>query len=196
MRKLAQIENGVVVNVIAAPALKTETEITDALQQRQAALMQVKNDDETPYYTSEQIADALASYEAELRADPWADYPDAGGAQIGDTYDAETGVYTRPEPVIVAADLSRRQFEYMLALTGFGDVWDALAQAAKDAGNLDTFAALSAERKAANFNQERTLAVVAQFRDQAAFLAPGIDLSDAAIKTAWAQAETYSGLGV
>ena len=195
MRRLAQIENGVVTNVIAAPALKSETEITDALQQRQAALMQVKNDDETPYYSGDQIAAALASYEVELRADPFADLPDAGAAQIGDAYDAATGVFTRPDPVETYADLSKRKFEFMLALTGFGEVWDQLAAAAKSAGDVSTYAGLIAERSGANFRHDVTLITVGAFRDQAAAIAPGVDLSDAAINAAWKQAEQFQGVG-
>ena len=195
MRKLAQIENGIVVNVIVAPGLLSEEEITDRLQKRQAALMQVKNEDETAYYSEVQITQFLADLEAELRADPWADLPEAGAAGIGWAYDAATGEFTPPEPVERFADLSRRQFEFMLALTGFGDVWNALAEGAKAAGDMVTYASLVAERAGSKFRHDVTLATVAKFRAAAAQIAPDTDLSDEAISASWKLAEKFKGAG-
>lgn len=101
------------------------------------------------------------------------------------------GQISPPPPAV----LDPARFEYMLALTGFGDVWDALEQAARDGGDMVTFAALRAERRRKSFYQDVTLAVVAQFRRQAAQIAPGVDLSDDAIKAAWEQAAQWGGLG-
>ncbi len=103
----------------------------------------------------------------------------------------EEGALPAPAPAV----LDPAQFEFLLALTGFGDVWDGLEQAAKDGGDMVTFAALRAERRRKSFLQARTLAVVAQFRAQAAQIAPGVDLSDDAINAAWTQAEQWGGLG-
>lgn len=195
MRKLAVIESGLVVNVIKAPEPKTEAEITDALQRRQSAMMQVKNDDETAFYSEAQISEFLASYEAELRHDPFADYPLAGSAGIGWTYDAETGEFSEPEHVEAFADLTRKQFEFLLALTGFGDVWDALAEGAKASGDMLGYAQLKAERMGNTFRHDVTLATVAKFRPVAEQIAPEVDLSDQAITTAWEQALKFKGVG-
>lgn len=98
------------------------------------------------------------------------------------------------EPAPEAPVLSPAQFEFLLALTGFGAVWDQLAQAAKSAGDLAQYAALMAERRRSRFEQERTLNVVAQFRPVVAQIAPEVDLSEQAIKAAWDQAAAWGGL--
>lgn len=92
-----------------------------------------------------------------------------------------------------APDLNAAQFEYLLANTGFGDVWDALEADAKG-GDRRQFAALRAERKRRTFKYDRVLQVVARFRDVAAQIAPGVDLSDSAIHAAWLEAENWGGL--
>ena len=92
------------------------------------------------------------------------------------------------------SDLSPTRFEFLLALTGFGEVWDAIAQQAKNSGDRSTYAALMAERKRSVFKLDRVLVVVEQFRDQAATAFPDVDLSEKAIRDAWKQAETYKGL--
>lgn len=190
MRTFAEIENGVVVNTFTAPETLTETEINDRLQKRQAALMQVKNDDETPYYSDVEITSDLDALEAELRADPWADYVAIkNGAGIGWTYDAQTDAFTAPERVERFADLSRRQFEFLLALTGFGEVWDAIADSARAQGDMATYAALKAERSGNKFRHDVTLATVATFR--AGHTVP----TDEEINTAWKQAEDFKGIG-
>jgi hypothetical protein len=101
---------------------------------------------------------------------------------------------TPPPPPPEPPELSRAQFDYLLALTGFGAVWDALADNAEAAGDRETFARLKAERSRSRFRLDVTLAVVAQFRDQAAQIAPDIDLSDEAIRQAWTKAADYRGM--
>ena len=86
--------------------------------------------------------------------------------------------------------LSASQFAYLLALTGFDEVWDALEAAAKDADRAQ-YASLRAERARGSFRLSVTLGVVAKFRAMAAQIAPGVDLSEAAIRAAWGQAEAY-----
>jgi len=112
---------------------------------------------------------------------------------------AETGEITvqeyTPEPKVYAPrNLTPAQFEYLLALSGFGAVWDAIAGDAAAGGDMETYAALMAERKRSRFRLDTVLAVVAQFADQAAAIAPEVDLSEAAIRAAWKQAEEYRGL--
>ena len=102
------------------------------------------------------------------------------------------GAYVAPDPVPV--DLSPAQFEYLLALTGFGEVWDAIAGQAKAAGDTSTFAALTAERRRGRFVLAVVLDVAARFRAAAAQIAPDVDLSDAAIRAAWDEAAQYGGL--
>lgn len=99
-----------------------------------------------------------------------------------------------PPPPDLPARLSPPQFEFLLTLTGFGDVWDALADQAKATGDLHVYAALRAERKRSRFNLDRVLKVVAAYADAAAQIAPDVDLSETAIRTAWEQAEQFEGL--
>lgn len=102
----------------------------------------------------------------------------------------EEGEMPPAEPAV----LDPAQFEFLLALTGFGDVWDGLEAAAKAAGQMPQYAALKAERKRRTFRLDRTLAVVAQFRATAAQIAPDVDLTETAIRSAWAQAAAWKGL--
>jgi hypothetical protein len=88
----------------------------------------------------------------------------------------------------VAGDLSPRRFEYLLAFTGLGDVWDAI-QAELKTRDRAQFAQLAAQRRALSFSQVKTLEFVAMFRPVAAQVAPDVDLSDDAIKAAWIMAE-------
>lgn len=97
-----------------------------------------------------------------------------------------------PPPTDDERFLTPVQFEYMLANAGFDDVWGALEVAAKPADRAQ-FAMLKAERVRPKFQLARTLQIVATFRDTAAQLVPGFDLSEAAIRAAWDQAETYGG---
>lgn len=97
-----------------------------------------------------------------------------------------------PEPV---RTLTRKQFTFLLRLTGFGAVWDALMNAAEAKGDRITAAALEAERAGDVFRLDRTLQVVASMREQAAKLVPDVDLSEAAIREAWETAEQFKGIG-
>lgn len=81
-------------------------------------------------------------------------------------------------------DLSKVEFEYLLALTGLDDVWGALEAALKDTDRA-TYAAIRSQRVQTNFRQATTLGFVAQLRDLAATVAPAADLSDSAIIAAW-----------
>lgn len=102
----------------------------------------------------------------------------------------EGGEWVYRAPPYVPSDLSPPQFEYLLALTGFGEVWDGLAAQAKASGDMETFAALTAERRRSRFRLETVLSVVARFADQAP---EGVDLSEGAIRAAWKAAEGYRG---
>lgn len=86
--------------------------------------------------------------------------------------------------------LSPVKFAYLLALTGFGDVWDALEVGAKTT-NIEQYATLKAERARTRFQLSKTLEIVDSFRPAAAVIAPDVDLSEAAIRAAWDQAEHY-----
>ena len=98
------------------------------------------------------------------------------------------------EPPAPPEYLTAPQFEYLLALTGFGDVWDALAARALETGDRGLCAALKAERSRSRFELVNVLAVVEQFRDAAAQIAPDVDLSETAIRAAWQDAKAYRGL--
>lgn len=96
--------------------------------------------------------------------------------------------YVAPEIVVnLHPDLTPRRFEWLLAYTGLGDVWDALELALKDTDRA-AFAKVKSERRAASYQIGVTLDLVAQFRPMAAQVAPGVDLSDDAIKAAWEMA--------
>jgi dihydroorotate dehydrogenase len=95
-----------------------------------------------------------------------------------------------PKTVVVVPDLTPKRFEYLLALTGLDDIWDALEDATKGVDAVQ-YATLKAERKSNTFRQAETLAMVAKFRPMAAKLSPDVDLSDEAIKAAWNDAAEY-----
>ena len=119
----------------------------------------------------------LGTLQVQLRPDQ--DYQYINGAWV----------YVEPEPApYVASDLSPRRFEYLLAVTGLGYVWDAI-QADLEGRDVEAYAQLAAQRSAGSFSQVKTLAFVAMFKPTADKVAPDIDLSDAAIKAAWKKAE-------
>jgi|GEM_PF-2986620 len=92
------------------------------------------------------------------------------------------------------ANLSPRRFEWLLAKTGLDEVWDGVErhlQSSADPADRDRYASLRAARRARYFTLDDTLAMVAQFRPLVTQLFPGVDVSDAAIRAAWAQAEQY-----
>ena len=127
-----------------------------------------------------------------------ADYP-AGTVEVPLRPSAhhhwEGGAWVYRAPPYAPRDLTPAQFEYLLALTGFGAVWDAIAGDAAAGGDMVTYAALMAERKRSRFRLDTVLSVVAQFADQAAAIAPEVNLSETAIRAAWKKAEEYGGLG-
>jgi hypothetical protein len=86
------------------------------------------------------------------------------------------------------SDLTPRRFEWLLAFTGLGDVWDALAAELKSTDRA-MFAQLKAQRSALSFSQDKTLRLIAMFAETAQRVAPDADLSDKAIKDAWKLAE-------
>lgn len=99
-----------------------------------------------------------------------------------------------PPPGDDARTLSPPQFAYLLALTGFDDVWDTLEKHFK-AKDRAQYASLKAERSRSYFVLSRTLEIVATFRPMAAQIAPDTDLSEKAIRDGWAKAETFGGQG-
>lgn len=79
------------------------------------------------------------------------------------------------------------RFEWMLAFTGLETVWAALEAALRDTDRL-AYATIRAQRAQARFRLPVTLALVDQFRAVAEAAAPGADLSEGAIRAAWAMA--------
>lgn len=80
------------------------------------------------------------------------------------------------------------QFEWLLAFTGLDEVWQTLEAALKDQDRAE-YASLRAQRLQARFFLSVTLEMVAKLRQIAAQVAPGVDLSEAAIRAAWELAE-------
>lgn len=114
-----------------------------------------------------------------------------GDAVPGMLWDGHSLTLPDPKKTDAPRDLSPVQFEYLLSLTGFGEVWDQIAADAKAAGDRATYAALMAERKRARFRLDVVLAVVARFADQ---VPQDVDLSEATIRAAWKDAEQFGGL--
>ena len=85
-------------------------------------------------------------------------------------------------------DLTPSEFEWLLAYTGLGDVWDGMAAAMKGAADEPSKlmrATLAENRRASFFRLDETLRVVPQFVDFAATLFPDVDLTKKAITAAW-----------
>lgn len=121
----------------------------------------------------------------------WAEAPD--DTLPGDELQ-EDGSFYRPAPPEPSGSnpddpLTRVQFEAMLAITGLEDVWSAVEAWAK-LNNLPLYARLRGQRVNQTFRLEVTLDFVAEIRSLAAFLGIETDLSDEAIRTAWALAHT------
>lgn len=139
----------------------------------------------------------VANFDPEHIPEAFVDWVPCGGANVGWSYDGQAFTPPAPKPVTDADRvLSRPQFAFLLARTGFDDVWDALQVGAKGQGDLTTYATLKAERDRSSFRLDRTLTIVTQFRTTAAQIAPDVDLSDAAIRAAWDQAEEFQGAAV
>jgi len=91
-----------------------------------------------------------------------------------------------PEPNLYP-DMTARRFEWLLAFTGLGDVWDALETQLKDS-DREAYADVKSQRRAVIYRFDETIRLVAVFRNIAKQLAPDVDLSDEAIQAAWVQA--------
>lgn len=74
------------------------------------------------------------------------------------------------------ADLSQAQFEWILAFTGLGDVWDGIEAALKDTDRA-TYAAIRMQRKRSVYQLDVTLQEVAKMRPLAAKIAPDVERS-------------------
>jgi len=115
------------------------------------------------------------------------DWVASGRAEIGWSYDGSTFA---PPPLpntddAKTRDLTRREFTHLLAITGLEDVWDAV-EARTKANDLPLYANLRSQRDAQIFKLSVTLNFVAQVAEIAAKVAPDADLSEAAIRAAWA----------
>ena len=86
---------------------------------------------------------------------------------------------------VATRDLTRAEFEYLLASTGFEDVWSAL-EAALKGSDPALYATIRSQRVMPRFRLTKTLEFVALARPVLAQVLPGVDLSDTAVKTAWA----------
>lgn len=90
-----------------------------------------------------------------------------------------------PQPPLNDRDLSKPEFEYLLAVTGLDDVWDALEVSLK-ATNTPLYATLKSQRAKTRFRLDLTLGFVASVKTLGESLVPGSDLSETAIRAAWA----------
>lgn len=88
-------------------------------------------------------------------------------------------------------DLTKPQFEWLLAYTGLDDVWDALEVSLKGI-DRPTYATLKLQRNQTNFRLPVTLKFISDLSDQIALVAPDTDLSEPTIRAAWAQALSAS----
>lgn len=93
-----------------------------------------------------------------------------------------------PEPVVEAVpDLSRPQFEYLLALTGLETIWDTLEAAVKGE-HLQLYAMLRGSRVRETFRFEVTLEMIESFRP---FLPEGFALDEETLRPLWLQAAAF-----
>ena len=90
-----------------------------------------------------------------------------------------------PEPIDLERDLDKREFEMLLAASGLEDVWGVLETYLKT-NDTATYAMIRGERNRTNFRLAQTLVFVEQMRPVLAQLLPDTDLSDDAVKAAWA----------
>lgn len=90
-----------------------------------------------------------------------------------------------------ADDLTKPQFEWLLAYTGLDDVRDALELSLKGIDRA-TYATLKLQRNQTNFRLPVTLKFILDLSDQIALVAPDTDLSEPTIRAAWAQALAVS----
>lgn len=103
----------------------------------------------------------------------------------GDNYKWENGDWKYVGVEDKDRVLSRPQFSFLLAITGFDEVWNYLQDIMKADGNLHEYAILKAERERTQFRLDRTLSIVENYRDKV----PSVDLSESTIRAAWDQAE-------
>lgn len=92
---------------------------------------------------------------------------------------------------IATRDLTRVEFEFLLASTGFEDVWSSMEAALKPV-DPGLYATIRSQREMPRFRLSKTLEFVAQVRPLAAQVLPGVDLSDAAVRAAWAAVAAQS----
>lgn len=165
-------------------------DVTSATELKSGAIAVVLSDGQeliVPKAGSGWVADLLAAY-LDDGGDLIPPSPDGPHVWDGTAWVADL-------PADADRVLTPPQFVFLLALTGFDDVWSSLEAGAKGAGDMVTFATLKAERARSAFRLDRTLEIVSQFRAVAAQIAPGVDLSDVAIRAAWDQAEAFKGGG-
>lgn len=91
------------------------------------------------------------------------------------------------QPPAPPPSLSPARFEWLLAYTGLGDVWDAL-EAELRLVDRAQFAAVRAQRRKSVYDLDATLSAVGTWREHAARFADGVDLSETAIRAAWTMA--------
>lgn len=83
--------------------------------------------------------------------------------------------------------LTPQQFAYMLALNGWEETWSGV-EAWAQANDLPTYAMLRAQRASPAFRLDRTLEMLAQVKTITDQIAPGVDLGEETVRTAWAAA--------
>jgi len=88
-----------------------------------------------------------------------------------------------PDQIDAFPDLTARQFAWMLAYTGLGDVWDKVELQLKD--DRAQYAAVKSARSAGRFKIGATLEAVKMLKPVAQAVAPDTDLSEGAIRAAW-----------
>lgn len=107
--------------------------------------------------------------------------------EVAEIQAKEAAAVAEAEEAARTADLTKPQFEWLLAYTGLDDVWDALEISLKSIDRA-TYATLKLQRNQTNFRLPVTLKFISDLSDQIALIAPDTDLSDPTIRAAWAQA--------
>lgn len=92
-------------------------------------------------------------------------------------------VYEAPAPI-----LTKPQFEWLLAVSGLDEVWEAVETEQKKQTDRSTYATLRMNRNRGSFELDITLGFIDELAPVIAAVAPGVDLSTETVTALWEQA--------
>ena len=159
------------------------------------SIAQLRKDSPSVSFPREMPANVMADYGVYEATETERPSFDPLTEKLVESFEGQTQVWTvetLPQAEQDQRDYDRAltpvQFKWLLAYTGLESAWDAMLNATKG-NDQATYAMLSAQLEQPSFRLGKTLGLVAQLSDQIAAVAPDIDVSEATIRAAWAQAE-------